>query len=493
MSSTVAASGSGSGSKGKPKESRRWLKRRVPREHLYRLTPRPQPERLGRSDAWYVARHLLRAWWLWMAVAIAGYSAGHIGVAIPAAIAAFVFYQTTPVRHPAAFALTSSLTVDSAEFATTVAGMTATALVDGNAVAIFNDGDAIYPPMLEAIAAAQQSITMEQYILWDGEVGRRFAEVLAERGAAGVAVKIILDAVGSSTVGTEILHTLERGGCQLAWFQPIRWYTLDRANHRDHRKSLIVDGRVAFTGGAGMADHWVIGTPGSPPWRDVQIRVEGPAALDQQSGFAYNWLNLTGEILGGREFFPLPVRAGDVGVQVIQSSPGLGPSAAGTVHLLAIQCARRSVSIANSYFIPDDRMIDVLARACRRGVTVTLMLAGRHNDTWWARQNSVRLYGSLIKAGVQIYEYTPTMLHQKIMIVDDAWATVGTTNFDNRSFALNDETNVCFTDRALVRELRETFDLDLTRCEPITMQTWRERGLVQRTTELFASIIEDQL
>ena len=491
MSSTVAASGSGS--KGRPKESRRWLKRRVPREHLYRLVPRPQPERLGRRDAWSVIRRLLRAWWLWMLTAIVAYSVGHLGVAIPAAIAAFVFYNTTPVRHPAAFALETNLTVDSAEFATTVAGMTATALVEGNAVAIFNDGDAIYPPMLDAIAAARHSITMEQYILWDGEVGRRFADAFAERAAAGVAVKIILDAIGSSTVGATILQTLERGGCQLAWFQPIRWYTLDRANHRDHRKSLIVDGRVAFTGGAGMADHWAIGTRGSPAWRDVQIRVEGPAALVQQSGFAYNWLNLTGEILGGREFFPLPRRAGSVAVQVIQSSPGLGPTAAGTVHLLALQCARRTVSIANSYFIPDDRMIDILARACRRGVTVTLMLAGRRNDTWWARQNSVRLYGQLLQAGVQIYEYTPAMLHQKVMIVDDAWATVGTTNFDNRSFALNDETNVCFTDRALVRELQETFARDLTHSRHITMKTWRRRGVVQRATELFASVIEDQL
>jgi cardiolipin synthase len=178
---------------------------------------------------------------------------------------------------------------------------------------------------------------------------------------------------------------------------------------------------------------------------------------------------------------------------VIQSSPGLGATAAGTVHLLAIQCARRTVAIANSYFIPDPRIIDMLARACRRGVKVTLMLAGRLNDTWWARQNSVRLYGQLLEAGVEIHEYTPAMLHQKVMIVDEAWATVGTTNFDNRSFALNDETNVCFTDRALVRELQDTFARDLTRCRHITMDAWRRRGIVQRTTELFASVIEDQL
>jgi cardiolipin synthase len=488
LPSSISSSGK------KPKESRRWLKRQVPKEQLYRLSPRrPKPKRLGRLERWDRVRRVVRAWWIWLAVAIGAHLGGHWILTVIAGVVSFIFYHTTPESHPAVYALETDMDVESPEFPITMAGMTGMPLVPGNQAALFNDGDEFFPAMLAAVESAEHSITMEQYIFWDGRVGRRFAEAFAEKARNGIPVKLLLDAVGSSTLGEPVLQILEAGGCQLAWFRPIHRYTLSRANHRDHRKSLIVDGKIAFTGGAGIADHWLGRARSARSWRDIMIRVEGPAALEQQSAFALNWLQCTGEILTGHDYFPVPKPAGNVDVQTISSSPFEGTGAAGTMHLIALQCARRYLYIANPYFIPDARMIEMLARACTRGVSVKMMVAGKHNDTWWARQNSVRLYGKLLEAGVEIYEFLPTMLHQKILIVDNAWASVGTANFDNRSLALNEETNVCFHDRALVSSLQNTFLSDLERCRKVQLARWKRRGFWQRAGEQFASLIEDQM
>lgn len=478
----------------KPHESRRWLKPRVPKEQLQRLAPpRPKPQRLGLVDYLERTRRLIRAWWLWLAAALFLYMLGIWYAALIAGALSFIFYHTSANTHPALYALEPSFDTGSADFRNTMAGMTGMPLVEGNTITLYNNGDEFYPAMLEAIESARSSVTVEQFIFLDSLVGRRFAEALAERAREGVLVKVLVDAIGSSTLGEEILRILEDGGCQLAWFRPIHWYTLNRANLRTHRKSLIVDGRVAFTGGAGVADHW-LGTATNPEeWRDMEIRVAGPAVAVQQSGFSQNWLLSTGEILSGPEFFPAPEPSGGIEVQTILSSPSSGAGAAATMHLIAIQCARRYLHIANPYFIPGPRLIDMLARACQRGVSVKLMVAGPHNDTWWARQNSLRLYGRLLEAGVEIYEFQPTMLHQKTMVVDGAWATVGTANFDNRSFALSEETNICFHDPILVGELDATFQADLQACQRIALEDWRKRGLVQRVKELAAALIEDQV
>lgn len=475
--------------------SRRWLKPRVPRDQLFRLAPpRPQRKRLGRLERVDQLRRLLRAWWLWLACAAVLYETGYWYLAIVAAFFSFLFFHTAPAQHAAIYALEPDLDTASAEFRLTMAGTTGMPWVDGNRISIFNNGDEFFPAMLDAIHAARHSITMEQYIYWDGEVGRRFAEAFAERARCGVQVKLLLDAVGSSTLSrSEVMRILEAGGCQLAWFHPIHWYTLNRANHRTHRKSLVIDGTVAFVGGAGLADHWIGRARNPYEWRDVQIRVEGPGALAQQSGFAQNWLVTTGEVLSGPAFFPAAEPAGNVQIQTILSAPHLGTGAAGTANAIALQSARRYVWIANPYFIPDFRYREMLANACQRGVQVKLLVAGAHNDTWWARQNSVRLYGKVLRAGVEIYEYLPTMLHQKIMIVDGAWASVGTANFDNRSTALNEETCVCFHDRALIQELEAAFEADLKRAARVDLGVWRRRSLAQRFKEQFAAIIEDQV
>ena len=298
--------------------------------------------------------------------------------------------------------------------------------------------------MLKAIAQAQCSVTIEAYIYWAGDIGKHFAEALAERAKAGVGVKILLDAVGSSTIGDEILEILEGGGCQLAWYNPARPYSIGRLNHRTHRKSLIVDGRIAFTGGAGIADHWMGHAQDDKHWRDIQIRVEGAAVMPLQTGFAQNWLQTTAEVITGFEFYPaFDAPVGKLAVQTILSSPETGASTARTFYYLSIAAARRTIYIANPYFVPDQGAIDLLVAARGRGVNVRVMVAGIHNDNWMARHSSVQLYGPLLKAGIDIFEYNHTMLHQKTMVVDGVWSTVGTTNFDSRSFAHNEENNVC--------------------------------------------------
>ena len=488
----------GSSAARKPAESRRWLKRRVPREQLTQLAPRPpRPKRFGAMDFPDRVRHVVRAWWAWLGVALVLETGGHWGFAVAAGAVAFFQYHTSADTHPAVYPLEADLDVDSMEFQNTIEGVTGMPVVAGNRVAIYNNGDQFYPAMLDAIEAAERSITMEQYIYWDGEVGRRFAEAFADKARQGVEVKLLLDAIGSSTLGKEIFGILAAGGCQLAWFRPIHWYTLHRANRRDHRKSLVLDGRVAFTGGAGLADHWLGAAADEREWRDMQVAITGPAALAQQSGFALNWLETTGEILSGARFFPEPRSEtgedGGVRVQTILSSPALGAGAVGTMYLAALQCAKRELLIANPYFIPDPRVIDMLAAARRRGVAVKLMVAGDHIDAWWARHNGVRLYGRLLAAGVEIYEFRPTMLHQKTMLVDGVWATVGTANFDNRSFAMNEETNLCFHDRGIAAELRSIFQADLERCERIDLQAWQRRGLWQHIQEQAASLLEDQI
>jgi cardiolipin synthase len=268
--------------------------------------------------------------------------------------------------------------------------------------------------------------------------------------------------------------------------------TLGRFNHRTHRKSLIVDGRIAFTGGAGIADHWQGHAQDPKHWRDTQIRIEGPGVVPLQTGFALNWLQTTGELISGGPFYPPVEPAGRLSVQTIMSSPEIGASTVRTMYYLSIVCARKTIYIANPYFVPDQAAIEALVDARKRNVDVRIMVSGIHNDNWLARQNSVRLFGTLLEAGIQILEYNRTMLHQKTMVVDGIWATVGTTNFDSRSFSHNEENNVCVYDRAFASELADKFLEDEAACDPIDLETWRSRSLWRKTQELVAALLEEQ-
>ena len=479
----------------RPKSRPTGFKRRVRREWRHKLEPpiarARQPKGLARI--WSRVRRLLWSWQLWATGSLVALAADAWIVAALSGFASVVAYAMAPGERSPLLGLDHEMSVESEGFLNSLVGLTGTPFFDGNRVQLLNNGDEFYPAMLAAIHQAQHSITIEAYIYWDGETGLEFAKALADRAKVGVAVKILLDAVGSSAVGSRILSALEAGGCQVAWFNALHWYSLDRVNRRTHRKSLVVDGRVGFTGGAGIGDSWTGSAQDPSHWRDIQIRIEGPGVIPLQTGFAQNWQATTGELVSGPAFFPDPATAGRVAVQTIMSSPSTGVSGARTLHYLAIVCARASILIANPYFVPDPRAIDLLVDAARRGVEVKVMVAGVWNDNWLARHNTMRLLGPLLKAGIKVHAYNRTMLHHKTMVVDGRWATIGTTNFDDRSFLFNEESNVSFVEAALVQQLERTFQADLEECEPVTRAAWQRRGAAARVQEVVASLFQNQV
>jgi cardiolipin synthase len=473
---------------------RRWHDRRVAKRWRYRLAPDPRtrPPK-GLPGIGMRLRRMLWSWWPWAVgflvamVLDAWYWASGLGM-----MAAFS-YLIAPKEAPPRYGLDHAFAVADEEFLPAMAGATGAVFSRGSDIEIFNNGAEFYPEMLEAIRQADVSITIEAYIYWQGEVGKQFAEALVERARAGVIVKILLDAVGSTSIGESILKMLADGSCQVAWYNPLHWYSIGRFNHRTHRKSLIVDGDVAFTGGAGIADQWQGNAEDPKHWRDIQIRIEGPAVTPLQTGFAQNWLQTTGELISGPQYYPPIDRSGPLMAQTIISSPEVGSSTVRVMYYLSIVCARKSIFIANPYFVPDQAAIDALVEARARGVDVKVMVSGIHNDNWFARQNSVRLYGPLLRAGIEIFEFNRTMLHHKTMVVDALWATVGTTNFDNRSFAHNEENNVCVYDAAWARRLHDVFLADIDGCTRITLDGWQRRPLHFKAIEVFASLVQDQI
>jgi cardiolipin synthase A/B len=475
-----------------PRRPSPWRAGRRRRRGWRFVDPRTLPAK-GAIDLGLRARRLFWSWWPWALLAVWLALDARSWWAVPAALMAFVSHLIAPREEPPRFGLDHDFAAASDEFVATMAGATGVPLIEGNAFEVLDNGDAFYPRMLQDIAAAHATITIEAYIYWAGTMGMTFATALAERARAGVRVTILLDAVGSADIGDETLATLEQGGGQVAWYNPISWKTLGRFNNRTHRKSLIVDGVIAYTGGAGIADHWQGQARNPEEWRDVNVRIEGPAAMPLQSGFAHNWQQATGELVSGDGYYPVVPSRGPHVLQVVLSSPESGASSVRILYYLAIVCARRSILIANPYFVPDPVAIQTLVEAQQRGVDVRIMVAGIHNDNWLARQNSIRLYGPLLQAGVEILEYNRTMLHHKVMIVDGIWATVGTTNFDSRSFAHNEESNVCVFSPEVAARMEATFMADVAACDRVNLAAWRRRGVLARAGQHLASLLEDQV
>lgn len=471
-----------------------WHHRPRQHRHSYRRARDPRETKaLGLATAWTRIRRLLWSWWPWALLCIYLINEREWWWALGIGIWAGVCSLSTPVEFPPHYGLDHGLEVGTPEFVDTMAGAAGVPFLKGNRLTLLNNGVEFYPAMLDAIGAAQHSITIEAYIYWAGEIGATFANALAAAAARGVKVKILLDAVGSASIGNDILQILEKSGCQIAWYNPIRLTRLRRINNRTHRKSLIIDGCIGFTGGAGIADHWTGDAHDDEHWRDLMIRIEGPAVRPLQTGWAHNWLECTSEMVTGPDFYPSIEEAGPLHLQTIMSSPETGASAARVMYYLAISAARRTIDIANPYFVPDHVSIDLFRQAVKRGVRVRVMVAGSSNDTVLARLNSSRLYGALLKAGVTVLEYNRTMMHHKTMVVDGLWSTVGTTNFDNRSFAHNEENNVCLCDAGFADELTATFERDAAVCEPVTLDGWKRRPFPQKTLEAMASFVQDQV
>ncbi len=379
------------------------------------------------------------------------------------------------------------------QFARAVGTLLGPPLATGNRVTPLQNGDEIFPSMLGAISAARRSIDFETYIYWSGGIGRRFGDALSERARAGVPVHLLLDWVGTGKMDQAVIDEMEDAGVIVVKYHPLRWYNLGRLNNRTHRKLLVVDGRVGFTGGVGIADEWT-GHAGNPDhWRDSHFRIEGPAVAQMQAAFMDNWMKTRALVLHGEDYFPhLPV-VGPQCAQVFKSSANEGSESVRLMYLLSIAASVERVLIANSYFVPDDLAVDTLVEARARGVRVEIIVPGPHIDTETVRRASRSRWGPLLEAGVEIYEYQPTMYHCKVMIVDGIWTSVGSTNFDNRSFRLNDEANLNVLDRDLAADLERVFEADKAASRQVTLAMWRDRPRGERLVERAAGLLRAQL
>ncbi|MBC7785575.1 MAG: cardiolipin synthase B [Burkholderiales bacterium] len=383
--------------------------------------------------------------------------------------------------------------VEDPQFARSIEGLLPPALVSGNRVAALLNGDEIFPAMLEAIRSAKQTITFETFIYWSGEIGSEFAAALTERARAGVKVHVLLDWLGSNKMDASVLEAMERDGIEVQRYHPLRWYQMSQLNNRTHRKLLVVDGQVAFTGGVGIADQWTGSAQDEEHWRDSHFRVEGPVVAQVQAAFMDNWLKTKGRVLHGPEYYPVLENAGPTPAQMFMSSPKEGSESARLMYLFSMTCAARSIRIANAYFIPDDLSIQTLIAARKRGVRVEIIVPGKKTDVPLVRRASRARWGPLLEAGVRIYEYQPTMYHCKVMIIDECWVSVGSTNFDNRSFRLNDEANLNLLDTDFAQGQVEVFEQDRGNAREITHAQWLRRPLREKIKERGASLLRTQL
>ncbi len=366
----------------------------------------------------------------------------------------------------------------------------------GNRLELLENGDAIFPAMLAAISSARKTVNFEAYIFWSGEVGSRFRDALAERAAHGVAVRVLLDAVGSSgrLLKASDVDAMRRAGCHVEFFHSTMPWMLWVVDHRNHRRVLVVDGTIGFTGGVGFADEWRGDADSRGHWRDTQVRVEGPAVRGLQRAFQENWSEVTGEPLVGEEFFPALPQVGSTSVAVVPSSPLAAMSGAGRVYAITLAAARKEIWIANSYFLPDETTRGLLIAAVKRGVDVRVMIPSDNQDDVPATKAAGRSsFGPLLEGGVKFFEYQPTMFHLKTMVVDGIFSTVGTANFDDRSFHLNDEINLFVYDAAFAGLMKERFLSDELRCRPYTTATWRARSLKKRVTEWLVGPFRSEL
>ena len=366
-------------------------------------------------------------------------------------------------------------------------------IIDGNRIKNLENGGQIFPAMLEAVRSAKTSINFETYIYWSGDVGDQFADALAERARQGVKVHVLLDWVGSQKMEESLITQLKTAGVKVERYHPLHWYNLGRINNRTHRKLLVVDGRLGFTGGVGIADQWSGNAEGPEHWRDSHYQLEGPAVAQMQAAFMDNWIKTTGNVLHGKAYFPELEPMGDALGQVFTSSPSGGGDSMQLMYLLSIAAAERTIDLSAAYFVPDELTRKALRMALDRGVRLRIIVPGKHIDAKLVRQASRAQWGELLEAGAQIHEYEPTMFHCKTLIVDSQLVSVGSTNFDNRSFRLNDEANLNVYDKQFAEQLEDVFEADLGRSKRITFEMWKERPLRQKLMEKLSSLLSSQL
>lgn len=390
--------------------------------------------------------------------------------------------------------------LDSPPFVNYLSAIVNARLFAAGELEVLNSGDKIYAAALEAIRSAKRSVHLEVYLFLRGRAGDEALKALTERARAGVSVRIVVDRIGSLMTPKRYFDALRAAGGRVYWYQPVAWYTLKRFNNRTHRDILVVDGEVAFVGGVGIADFW-LGPPGNGrPWRDTMVRVRGDLVKALQTSFAENWLEAVGEVLPEAEFAlltpdePRVVPENHGLGMVVNSTPSAGRATqARLLFQILVASARQSIHICSPYFLPDRSLMAELERAARRGVPVTILTPGKWNNHPITRLASRRRYGRLLEAGATIHEYQPAMIHAKVFIVDRLWAVVGSTNFDNRSFGLNDEVNLAVLEKGFAAQLERDFEADLGKARAITLTEWRRRTHLERVLALGARVLERQV
>lgn len=383
--------------------------------------------------------------------------------------------------------------INDPQFQRTMGVMLGPVILPGNRFDVYVNGDEIFPPMLAAIASARRSISFETYIYWSGQIGKEFADALAERAQAGVKVHVLLDWVGSSKMDKRYLATMQQAGVEVRRYNEPRWYNLSKLNNRTHRKILVVDGLTGFTGGVGIATEWTGHAQDPEHWRDTHFKVIGPVAAQMQAVFADNWVKATGVVLHGGDYFPQIAVAGEGAAQMFASSPSGGSESMELMYLLIINAAARTIDLSAAYFVPDEISRDAIVDALKRGVRVRIITPGPHTDTETVRRASRALWGDLLAAGAEIYEYQPTMYHAKVLVADELLVSVGSTNFDDRSFRLNDEASLNIFDEKFARRQVEIFEHDLARSNRVTLGQWRSRPLAEKAWEHAAALLGPQL
>jgi cardiolipin synthase len=374
-----------------------------------------------------------------------------------------------------------------------IAGLTGSPILDGNRVQVLQDGDGFFPVLFADIEGARESIHLETYVWWKGEIVGRLARVLAAKARQGVEVRLTLDAAGSNKGDDELFEGMEKAGVKVSFYHPFRLADLGLVNNRTHRKLAILDGRVAHVFGHGMAQEWTGRAQDAEHWRDTGVRLEGPIVNAVQSVFAENWVEGTAEALVGEKYFPHLDRQGSVRAHMTASSPQGGVSRLELLYKLAIATAQKELIIQNPYFIPDGEVTGLLEKAVRRGVRVRVMVPGAVTDSSVVRHAGHRRFDELLEHGVQICEYQRTLNHQKIMIVDGIWSHVGSTNFDDRSLDINDEASVGLIDPGVASQLRAAFERDLQACKPLDLASWRDRSLWHRFVDRASYLLNEQL
>ncbi len=420
------------------------------------------------------------------------------GLMTTTAATAAAWYAADSLRHRRegafGYEIEPDLDVDSEDFLRAAEALTAAKITTGNKAELLINGDRIFPAFIETIESAQETLNVQTYVYWRGDIAADIAAAIAARAKAGVRCNVILDALGAAQIKRSLISDMRDAGVRVILFRPPKPYAIKRLQNRTHRRVLVADGRVGMTGGVGIAEEWTGDAQDSDHWRDSHVRVRGPVVRSMQGAFAENWLEATGEVLAGDQYLPELEPLGDEGrMQFVRSSAKVGDTNAEALYYLAIASAQRSIELTAAYFVPRPAFTDALATAAERGVDVRILVPGPHIDKGFVRVAGRAAYGQLLEAGVRIYEFQPTMLHAKSVCIDGIWSSVGTINFDNRSFQLHDEVTLCVWDKEFAEALSAAFANDLERSDEISPERWSDRSLFQRATEASTKVLRREL